>query len=102
MKLVSPEEVCVASGELDNNKSCGLDKVPSEVFKYAPLLMHTLSAKLINMMIAHSYVPCAITDVKIMPVLKGSTLNPSDSAKYRPHAIATSASKLLEKVIFDR
>lgn len=43
-----------------------------------------------------------MTDVKITPVLKGNTLNPSVSANYRPIAISNSASKLMEKIIFSR
>ena len=60
-------------------------------------MIHTLLEKFINIMIAHSYIPCAITDVKIKPVLKESTLNPSKIANYPPIAIATNVSKLLEK-----
>ena len=56
MKFCSPEEIRVTSGELTFYKSYGLDKVPSEVFKYAPLLIHTWLAKFINKLMAHSYV----------------------------------------------
>ena len=100
--LTCPEEVCIAAGELSNSKSCGLDGIPAEVFKYAPVTVHRWFSGLVNMILTHSYVPCAISDVKILPILKNNTLNPSESANYRPVAISTSGSKILEKILFSR
>ena len=99
VKLTSPERICIASKELANNKSCGLDGIPSEVFKYALMVVWLWMASLIKMMRVHSYVPNAITDVKIMPVLKSSTRTSIGSGNNQPIAVLKSASKVVEKVL---
>ena len=53
-------------------------------------------------MLTHSHVPSSLTDVLIKPVIKSGLKNPTDSASYRPIALSSSASKLIEMVIYER
>ena len=54
------------------------------------------------MLVDHSFAPNALTDVLIIPVLKNKLKDPSNSANYRPIAIASSASKIFELLILNR
>ena len=51
---------------------------------------------------SHHYVPPFITEVTLSPIIKSSLKNPCDSSNYRPIAIATSASQLLEMLLLNR
>ena len=50
IKLISAEELLLAANELPNNKSSGLDKIPSEFYKYALACIHLWMADFFNMM----------------------------------------------------
>ena len=70
LAFISQGEICFIFSELGSNKNCALDCIPSEIFKYAPALIYNWLANPVDMMIAHCYNPCTITDAKIVPVLK--------------------------------
>ena len=53
-------------------------------------------------MLAHEYIPRAITEVIISPLLKSSLRDPCVSANYRPISLSTAFSKILEHVILNR
>lgn len=100
--LVTPEEICIIASSLANNKSSGLDGIPSEFFKYAPTFIYDWMSAFINGVLTHCHVPAALTDVLIRPVIKNRLKDPTDSANYRPIALSSSASKLIESVIYER
>ena len=83
MAFTPPEEICFIFGELVNNKSCGLDSIPSEIFINAPAPIYNWLSNLADMMLSHCYVLCTITNVKKMLVLNNNTLNPGDRNHYR-------------------
>ena len=56
----------------------------------------------LNSVLCHSCVSREIFDVLLVPIVKDVMNNPSDSSNYRPIAIATASSKILEKVILSR
>ena len=100
--LVSPEEICLCAGELANGKSSGIDGIPSEFFKYAPTLVFQFLSCFVNSVLSHGFVPRALTDIIVKPVIKSNLKDPTDSGNYRPIAIASSASKLIEKILYSR
>ena len=51
---------------------------------------------------AHQYIPQAISEVAISPLIKSSLKDPCSSANYRPISLSTAASKILEHVILNR
>ena len=102
IKVVTPEEICLLAGELDSTKAMGSDHIPCQVFKYAPVSMLRWLANFFNGVLSHMYVPTGLSDVLIRPIIKNKLNDPRDSSNYRPIAIATSASKLVEKLIMER
>ena len=100
--MTTPEEMCIYAGELSNGKSCGIDCIPAEFFKNAPARVFEFMSRFVNGVMCHSYVPRLLTDILLKPVVKSSLKDPTDSGNYRLIAVATSASKLIEKVIYSR
>ena len=102
IKFVSATELSLLASELGCNMSAGCDGIPSDFYKNAPVpILHWL-AKLFNGILSHAHVPSGLSDVTIKPILKNNLRDPSESGNYRPIAVATCASKLLEKVILHR
>ena len=92
----------MAAGNLGNNKSAGLDGIPGEIFKYAPRTIYAWLARFFNSCIMHSFVPSKMTDVLLIPILKGGQKDPAESKNFRPIAIAPSSSKIFEVVLLNR
>ena len=51
------------------------------------------------MCLSHGYLPFALIKTTIVPIVKNKASDLSDSNNYRPIAIATITSKLLESVL---
>ena len=88
--------------KLANNKAVGLDGIPNEFYKYAPLNILTLISILFNSFLNHCFLPSILMNVLIVPLLKNKLKDPSDSSNYRPIAIATAASKIFESILLRR
>ena len=99
---VSVEEVCLAADLLPGGRAPGIDNIPGELFKRAPLFVYRWLAELVSAIFAHNYIPCSITKVSLIPIVKNSTLDPCCSGNYRPLGIASSVSKIVERIILLR
>ena len=49
-----------------------------------------------------AFVPRALTDIIVKPVFKSNLIESTGSGNYRPIAIASSAAKLIEKILYSR
>ena len=111
MKRATLPEVPVASmsvaevqrivKDLKNGKAVGMDLIPNEFFKYASQNILIFISITFNSFLVHSFLPILLMSVLIVPLLKGKYRDPSKSANYRPIAIATAASKIFEKLIYE-
>ena len=87
---------------LPNNKAVGDDGIPAEVYKYAPQRLLVILSLFLTTCLRHQYLPDIIMKVIIIPLLKSKLKDPSSSDNYRPIAIATSFSKIIESLIHKR
>ena len=101
MHLVSPEEVSVIASGFNNIKSSGPDVIPVEYFKYAATFIYEWLAVFISSVLTHTHVQCSLTDIIIKPLVKSWLKDSTDSRNYRPIALASSTSKIIEKFIYD-
>ena len=99
---VTTTEVKKIVKNLANNKAQGVDCIPNEFYKYAPMNIITFLSIIFNAFLKHCFLPTALMNVLIVPLLKSKLKDPSSSANYRPIAIATAASKIFENIVLNR
>ena len=88
--------------ELSDNKSCGNDGINAEHLKYASDRLPALLSLLINSMFYHGYLPVNMLRVTLVPIIKNKAQSISSFDNYRPIALATIMSKVIEKIIYNR
>ena len=82
------------------NKSAGTDSMQGEHFKYAHSRVTGLLSMLFIAMFLHNYLPCKLMEIIIVLIIKNSVLLQTDN--YRPIAITSVVSKILELLLLDR
>ena len=99
---VNPYAVFEAIKELGLNKSCGIDGITAEHLKYASeRLPHLLSLAFTGFFI-HGFLPESMISVLIVPVIKDKAGAINSKDNYRPIALASIVSKLVEKIMLNR
>ena len=94
---VSENKVLSIISYLNENKSCGLDKLPAFLFKKTPALCKSISH--LKAIKDKCKFPDAWKTGKITPIYKKG--DKSLSKNYRPITLLCILSKILEKCIFD-
>ena len=97
--VVSTNCVSQIVDNLECGKSAGPDKICDEHLKFSNDKISTLIALCFTVCLSHSYLPTALIQTTIVPIVKNKSGNLSDSNNYRPIALATIVSKILEFVI---
>ena len=100
--VVRSSEVSDAIDLLDNNKACGLDHVTAEHIKYASYRLRPMLAMCFTGFMVHGVLPNSILSVLLVPVLKDKAGKLNSRDNYRPIALASILSKVLERVILNR
>ena len=96
---IETHEVQSALNYLKLGKAAGPDKLYSEHFKYAGPTLATLLSLLIKVIFVHGYMPCDMMCTTIIPLLKDKVGDITDTNNYRPIALATVVSKIIERII---
>ena len=99
---VSAEEVTYVIKKLDVNKACGSDGVYSEHIKYASNILVPLLSMCFTSCVAHECQPESMLSVVLVPLINYKAGKISSKDNYRPIALASVFSKLIEMVILDR
>ena len=99
---VKPHMVIEAIKELSINKSCGLDGITAEHLKYASDKLPHLLSMAITGFFSHGFLPDAMLSVLIVPVIKDKAGNINAKDNYRPIALASIISKIIETIILNR
>lgn len=100
--IVTADQVAGLLSRLERSKAPGVDGVTSEhlVNGRSPALLAAL-ARLLSYCLSTCSVPASFADSAVVPLLKKSNLDPNCMDNYRPIAITTCASKLLELLVMD-
>ena len=104
------EENCIVSGteierciaKLKNGKSNGMDNVSSEHLKYSSPRLASMLALCFTKMFSHGYLPTHMLSVQLVPIIKSKSGLICSKDNYRPIAIASVLSKVLEMIILER
>ena len=93
------EDVKSSVKSLSANKACGLDNLFAEHRLYANPSIHALLSICFNAFIVHGFLPSDLTDTVLVPIVKDKTGDISDKGNYRPIALASVISKVLEMAL---
>ena len=96
---ISDHVILEALRSLKSGVSPGPDGITTEHFKHAGPKLSVLLSLLFSSIFTHGYLPASIMATTIVPLLKDKTGDIADVNNYRPIAMATVTSKLLEYVI---
>ena len=96
---VSTKSVSEIIGKLECGKSAGPDRIGAEYLKFSNIKIHVLLSLCFTLCLAHGYLPPAMIETTIVPIVKNKSGNLSDSSNYRPIALATIVSKMFESVL---
>ena len=96
---VSTKCISEIIAKLECGKSAGPDGICAEYLKFSNVKLHTLLALCFSLCLSHGYLPIALIETTIIPIVKNKSGNLSDSNNYRPIALATIVSKMLESVL---
>ena len=100
--IITPGQVEDAINNLDAGKSCGLDGIYSEHLKYSSLGYRILIAKCMTSFLVHGELPESLMSVVLVPIIKDKSGKINSKDNYRPIAIASIMSKLIEKLLLER
>ena len=91
--------VSLLISQLECGKSAEPDGVCAEAIKFSHRRIGILLSLFFNLCLSHGYLPHAIIETTIVPIVKNKCGNITDSNNYRPIALATIVSKLFESVL---
>lgn len=100
--IVTETEVAKAVASLSNNKAIGPDDIGAEHLKFAGDKVIELLTVCYNGMLIHGILPENMMTTYLQPVLKHKMGDVTDISNYRPIAIASVLSKVLEKLLLTR
>ena len=99
---ISARELADIIKDLPNGKACGSDGISNEHLKNAgPSLCVHLSL-LFTSAIVHNFIPDNLLATIIVPIVKNKSGNISSTDNYRPIAITSALSKVLEALLLNR
>ena len=84
------------------NKSCGMDGIQAEHLKYSSPRLIPLLSMVFSSFFVHGFLPSSLMSVVLVPIIKNKAGNVSSSENYRPIALASILSKLIENIILNR
>ena len=87
---------------LKSKKAVGNDGIPSEVYKFASERLLTIMSIFLSGCMLSGKLPSTLMHVVIIPLLKCKSKVQADVNNYRPIAIVTALSKVLEQVLLSR
>ena len=95
-------EVRKAIEQLKDNKASGSDKVTAEHLKHASPKVAVLLAICLTGLLTHGVLPNSMLSVTLVPIVKDKAGKVGSMDNYRPIALASVLSKVLERILLDR
>ena len=99
--ITTPGDIEEALNDLKSGKCAGLDNTQAEHLKNASSVLNVLLSILCTAMMKHGFVN-TILETVIIPVSKNKSGDATDKHNYRPIAIRTTMSKVLELLMLHK
>ena len=100
--IITANNINDAIKNLECNKSCGMDNISSEHLKYASPVLLPLLAMCFSGFVMHGVLPDSLISILLVPVIKNKCGKISSKDNYRPIALASVVSKVLERVLLNK
>ena len=101
MKMTT-DEVRDAIKKLELNKSCGADNISAEHLRYASERLIPILSMCFTGFFVHGFLPTSLLTVVLVPIIKNKAGNVNSIDNYRPVALSSIVSKILESIILNR
>ena len=99
---VSAAEVAQAVMRLRHKKACGLDGIYAEHITNCSRRLFTIMAMCLSGLFVHGFLPDAMLSVVLVPIIKDKCGKINSKDNYRPVALASVTSKIVEMILLDR
>ena len=99
---ISPDDIENVLKQLKMGKSAGADHIHAEHLIHASDRLTVLLSILCTSILKHGYIPSGMLDTTLTPIVKTKTGDVTDKNNYRPIAVATSMSKVMELLILSK
>ena len=99
---VTAGEVLQAISQLADNKASGPDNITAEHLKHASPRVAVLLSKCFTGLMSHGLLPDSMLSVTLVPVIKDKAGKVGSMDNYRPIALASILSKVIERILLDR
>ena len=100
--VVPSEEVERVVRELVVNKSCGIDGIYAEHMLYCFHVLFRLLGLCMSSFFVYGFLPDEMMTVALVPIIKSKSGHIMSKDNYRPIALASIVSKVLEKILLNR
>ena len=100
--IVKRYEIVDALAKLDDGKSSGMDGVYAEHLKYSSPRLVVLLSLCFSSLFVHGFLPRSMISVILVPLVKNKSASICTKSNYRPIALASVISKLMEYVLYKR
>lgn len=98
---VTPYQVCEAVKKLSNNKASGLDQITAEHLKFVSLRIFPLVSICFTGFLTNRILPDSMLSILLVPVFKDKAGKLCNIDSYRPIALASIVSKVLENMLLE-
>jgi hypothetical protein len=99
--VIQPHDISDAISNLKHGKSVGYDLLAAEHYVYADYTLHVLLSLLFTSFLLHGHLPNDFMRTIVVPLITSKTGNLSDKNNYRPIALVTISSKIIELVFLN-
>lgn len=96
---IPAKTVATIISRMQRGKSPGHDGLSIEHFKHAGVYLSRVLSLFYSLCIGHSYLPEPLMRTIVVPVVKNKTGDTSDMNNYRPISLATTAAKVLDRLL---
>ena len=100
--MINSGEIEDAINKLAEGKSCGVDGIYAEHLKHCSTNYKNLIARCFTSFLIHGFLPESLMSVVLVPIIKDKSGKINSKDNYRPIAIASTVSKLLEILLLER
>ena len=97
--IVSTDEVVQADNQCKKNKSSGPDGLTAEHLMYGDISVCHKISRCLSAMLVHAVVLPSLVNITLVPIIKDKNEDITSRNNYRPIALATVISKVLERIL---